>query len=274
MEKSPSTPDYLCYRTGTKLSINGHLDEAFWRNCPQSPQFGDIVDGTPGFYQTHAALGWDDSYLYVAFWIQEPYLRAHQTERDSRIYLENDVEVFIAGQDCYYELEINALGTIYEVFFIPQSKYYERGFDQRADFQFKHHHVDVLGGFQDLGRYNEKHPNPRWAFRDWDFPGLQTAVSLQGTINDDSDVDQGWTVEIAFPWSGFKALFPNRTFPPREGDELKMDFSRFEQLYINGQELDPHPGWTWSPHGKYDSHLLEKFTTIKFSEKELSDITR
>jgi len=43
------------------------------------------------------------------------------------IFRENDVEVFIDGGDCYYEFEINALGTIYEVFFIWQDAYKRGG---------------------------------------------------------------------------------------------------------------------------------------------------
>jgi hypothetical protein len=39
-------------------------------------------------------------------------------ERDSFLWLENDVEVFIAGPDCYYEPQLNVLGTVYEVFYI------------------------------------------------------------------------------------------------------------------------------------------------------------
>ena len=61
---------------------------------------------------------WDDENFYVSFWIEEPFIEAHQTERDSLVFLENDVEVFIDGGDCYYEFEINALGTVYEVFFV------------------------------------------------------------------------------------------------------------------------------------------------------------
>jgi hypothetical protein len=28
----------------------------------------------------------------------------------------------------------------------------------------------------------------RWAFTDWDFPGLRTAVQVQGTLNDNREV--------------------------------------------------------------------------------------
>jgi hypothetical protein len=45
------------------------------------------------------------------------------TEHGSPIYRDNDVKVFIAGRDAYYEFEINALNTRYEVFFIWEEAY-------------------------------------------------------------------------------------------------------------------------------------------------------
>lgn len=77
-----------------------------------------MVSGEPGFYDTRAATLWDDEFLYVGFWAEEPFVRARLTERDSLIFLENDLELFIDGGNCYYEFEVNALGTVYEVFFI------------------------------------------------------------------------------------------------------------------------------------------------------------
>ena len=69
--------------------------------------------GRPALFDTRAAVLWDDEYLYVGFWLEEPDVRATYTTRDSMICEENDVEVFIAGEDTYYEFELNALGTNY-----------------------------------------------------------------------------------------------------------------------------------------------------------------
>ena len=80
------------------------------------PRFVDMISGVPGFFNTQAAALWDDEALYIAFWIEEPFVEARLTQRDSTIFQENDVEVFIDGGDCYYEFEINALNTVYEVF--------------------------------------------------------------------------------------------------------------------------------------------------------------
>ena len=86
-----------------------------------------MVTGTPGFFDTRAAALWDDENLYIGFWVDEPFVEAHLTQRDSLIFNENDVEVFIDGGDAYYEFEINALGTVYEVFFIWQDAYQRGG---------------------------------------------------------------------------------------------------------------------------------------------------
>ena len=68
-------------------------------------------------YDTRAALMWDEEALYVGFWCEEPFPAATLTERDSLLWVENDLEVFIDGGDSYYELELNALNVVYEVFY-------------------------------------------------------------------------------------------------------------------------------------------------------------
>jgi hypothetical protein len=78
---------------------------AEWELSPQ-------VNGERAVHDTRAAVLWDDDNLYVAYWIEEPDVRATLTERDALLYLENDIELFIAGDDAYYEIEISALGTI------------------------------------------------------------------------------------------------------------------------------------------------------------------
>ena len=208
---------------------------------------------------------WDDTCLYLAYWIEEPNVRADLTERDSPVYYENDIELFIAGEDCYYEFQINARGTIYEVFYIWQDAFQKGSRFDTPEFDLLNRKVDILGGFQDNMRYR-KHPRGRrWAFMDWDFPGLQTAVRIDGTLNDDSDIDRGWAVELAFPWSGMKTLAGGRPVPPQAGDIWRMDFSRFQALDANGQPIDPSAGWAFNRHGVYDSHVPECFTFVHFS---------
>lgn len=257
---------YTCHRTAEKIVIDGQLSKPCWQKASKSPRFVDMVSGTPGFLDTRMAALWDDENLYVAFWVEEPNVQARFTRRDSPVYFENDVEVFIAGQDCYYEFQINARGTIYEVFYVWQDAYEKGGFCDKPEFDLLRHAVDVLGGFQDTMRYRRHPRGRRWAFMDWDFPGLKTAVQVDGTLNNSSDVDRGWTVELAFPWDGMRTLAEGRALPPGDGDIWWMDFSRFEALPYNGRLTDPSVGWSFNKHGVYDSHIPECFTVVHFSE--------
>jgi hypothetical protein len=260
---------YTCCRAASPISIDGRLDEPAWQQAEWSPRFVDMATGDPALFDTRAAALWDDDYLYIGFWMEEPYVQAQLTERDSLIFSENDVEVFIDGGDCYYEFEINALGTVYEVFFIWQDAYKRGSRFDVPEFDLLTRKALSFGGNEDRdidSFWWGKHPRGcRWAFLDWDFPGLRMAVHVDGAINDNTAVDRGWGVELAFPWQGMKWLANGRSLPPQEGDVWRMLFGRFELLKPGGVEVQPHPAWSWNRHGVYDTHLPECFTYVHFS---------
>lgn len=254
---------YTCRKTNEAIVIDGNLDKAVWQKAEKSGPFVDMVNGEPAFLETRVASLWDEQNLYVGFWLAEPNVRASLTERDSFIWYDNDVEVFIDGEDCYYEFEINAFNTVYEVMFIYQDALRRGSRFDTPEFDLYTRNVDVLSGFQDPARYN-KHPRgKRWAFMDYDFPGLKTAVKVDGAINDPSSVDKGWTVELAFPWKGISKMYASRTFPPVEGDTLRANFFRFENMRFNGQNTGS-AGWALGAHGAYDSHRPECFPYLRF----------
>ncbi len=256
---------YICHRTMQPIVIDGALNEAAWSKAPRSPRFVDMISGRPGFFETRASALWDDRNFYVAFWIDEPFIEAELIERDATIFQENDIEVFIDGGDCYYEFEINALNTIYEVFFIWQDAY-KRKFDT-PEFDIFSRSAYTFGGNHDRGAktfWRGAHPRGlRWAFTDWDFPGLRTAVGINGTLNDNSDIDRGWTVELAFPWSGMTHLANGRSLPPRDGDEWRVFFGRFEKLAVGDAVVSP--AWSWGRIGDSDNHIPDRFTRVHFS---------
>jgi hypothetical protein len=249
---------YTCYRAAETIRIDGRLDEPSWRAARKSEPFVDIVTGEPAWFDTRVAMLWDDACLYFGFTVEEPEVRGYLTARDSRIYEDNDVEVFIAGENAYYEFEINALNTIYEVFWIwkdvlaPGSSYYGRPeFDPATQRTMV---LDGVGG--------HVHPRgERWGFLDWDFPGLRHAVHVQ---------PPGWTVELALPWGGLRDLADGRALPPRDGDVWRIDCSRFQQFDRAGRKLEPSAGWTWNQHGHYDSHIPETFTFVEFSTRPVT----
>jgi hypothetical protein len=254
---------YTAYRVDKPPRIDGRLDEVCWQAAPRSPRFVDLITGQPAIHDTRAAVLWDDEALYVGYWVEEPFVTASLTERDALIYNDNDVELFIAGKDAYYELEINALGTLYEVFFVWEEAYERGNYNRFPELQRSD------PGLRPFDGVGFTHPRgPRMGFWHWDFPGLQSAVFVDGTLNQNEDRDRGWTVELALPWAGMEALAhgDQRSLPPRDGDIWRMDFSRFNQ-YKEAPPAQDSGGWAWTAHGVWDSHIPECFAYIHFSEQ-------
>ena len=254
---------YTAHRASEPVTVDGRLDEPDWKAAPASEPFVDIVTGQPAWFDTRVRILWDDRFLYFGFTAEETDVWATLTERDSKIWEDNDLEMFIAGKDAYYEFEINALGTIYEVFWIWQDMYRAGSPYQVPEWDPAGRKLLVLDG---IGGH--VHPRgKRNGFLDWDLPGLRHAVHVDGTLNRRDGSDRGWSAEIAVPWAGLKWLADGRSLPPKEGDTWRIDCSRFQQIGRKGERLNPAAGWTWNRHGHYDSHIPETFTYVHFSTK-------
>lgn len=251
---------YTCYRNADPIHVDGKLDEASWTRAPQSGVFVHIVTGEipPPSLQAWARLLWDDTYLYIGITLVERDVRGTLTQRDSPIYRDNDAELFIAGRDGYYEFEINALDTIYEVFWVHEDARTPGGpFDGSQWDPAAQQTLHAAGP----GR------RERWGFLHWDFPGLLHAVHVDGTLNKHDDVDNGWTVELALPWQGLALLADGRSLPPKSGDVWRIDCSRFEQG-LAPEVAGGCAGWTWNKHGVCNSHMPELFTYVHFSTEK------
>jgi hypothetical protein len=257
---------YTSFRIDETITVDGRLDERVWGEAPRSPRFEDLISAGRAIHDTRAAVLWDAQNLYIGFWVEEPDVRGDLTERDSPIYKNNDVEVFIAGRDAYYEFEINSLGTIYEVLFVWDEAYEAGEYRDLPELAKDHPQARSFNG---VGLRD--HPRGmRTGFWGYDLPGLQTAVQVDGTLNDDQDRDRGWTVELSFPWASLQYLAgeDGRALPPEEGDEWRIDFTRFNQ-YKEAPPAVDSGGWAWSTHGVWDSHVPECFPFIRFTSQRL-----
>jgi hypothetical protein len=237
--------NYVACRTTGNLLIDGRLDEPSWQGAPWTEDFADIegYHMPAPLYQTHAKILWDDNYLYIGAELEEPHIWATYTENESVIFHENNFEIFIdpdGDTHNYYELEINALGTRWDL--MLTKPYRNGGLPISA----------------------------------WDIAGLKTGIHLSGTINNPADTDTLWSVEIAIPWTILKETAPRRS-KPEAGDIWRINFSRVQWLRdISGNQYikrkDPSTGkplpehnWIWSPQGLIDMHLPERWGYVQFS---------
>ncbi len=254
---------YAARRIAEPIQVDGRLDEDAWLRAKKSDRFVDLITGERTIHDTRVMVLWDEEYLYVGYQVEEPFLAASLKNRDDPVYENNDVELFVAGQHAYYEFEINSFGTIYEGLFVWKSAYDKFGFHGLPQLDRRRPETGCQE-FNGVGLTN--HPRGlRWAFLGWDFPGLKAKVQLDGSINDDSDRDRGWTVELALPWAGMKTIMhaDGRAIPPNDGDEWRIHFSRFNQ-YKEASPAKDSGGWALSPHGVWDSHVPECFPRVKF----------
>lgn len=246
----PDAPgeQFHCLFTVAAPLIDGNLDEPAWDRAEWSNDFVDIEgDRRPRpRWRTNMKLLWDEEHLYVAARLEEPHVWATLTSRDAVIYHDNDFEVFIdpdGDNHLYYELEINALGTVWDLLLVRP--------------------------------YRDGGP----AINAWDIQGLQSAVKVDGTLNDPRDVDTGWTVELAIPWAVLGQC-ANRPAPPEAGDIWRMNFSRVqwqsdivEQQYRKKTDPDtdrplPENNWVWSPQGLIAMHYPEQWGEVLFTRSD------
>lgn len=233
---------YVCYRTGGELKIDGRLEEASWQAVPWTDDFVDIegeAKPKPRF-RTRAKMLWDKTFFYVAAELEEPHVWGTLLEHDAVIFQDNDFEVFIEPNGDtrdYYEFEMNALNT----------------------------------GWDLLLKRTYRDGGP--ALNSWEIPGLKTAVQIKGTLNNPGDQDQGWSVELAFPWKVL-AEYAQRPAPPREDDQWRVNSSRVEWLTeivdgkyrkVAGKKED---NWVWSPQEVIDMHRPETWGYVRFSSQK------
>jgi hypothetical protein len=184
---------------------------------------------------------WTNTCLYIAAEIEEPHVRASLKQRDTIIYHDNDFEVFIDPANSthqYFEIEVNALNTILDLF---MPKPYRNG-----------------------GK----------AMLSYNIEGLRSAIKVNGTINNTSDKDQGWIVEMAIP---FRSMYiGNHWQPPQQGALWRINFSRVQweteiinNTYVKKKNL-PEQNWVWSPQGVINMHYPERWGYLLFTKDNSS----
>lgn len=238
---------YVCYRAPQPIQIDGQLGDDTWAKIPWSEDFVDIEgDAKPKpLYQTRVKMAWDDRALYIAAELSEPHIWATLKKHDSYIFHDDpDFEVFLdpdGDGHLYAELEMNALNTTWDL--LLTKPYRDGG-----------HAIDA-----------------------WEIEGLKTAVHVDGTINDPTNTDRKWTIEIEWPWQGLQQI-TKCAMPPKNGDQWRINFSRVEWDVIvkegNYQQVKGRPehNWVWSPQGAINMHMPERWGYLQFTSEPIGSV--
>ena len=227
------------------ILIDGRLNEGDWQKAEVIKLESEIrgVGFEPPQQTTAVRMLWDERNLYLHATVYEEHIVATLEARDAIIYRDNDFEIFIdTDRDGkrYFEIEVNALNTIMDL-------YMDRPYAQRGN-----------------------------ALLSFDIP-LESAVYIDGTLNNGDDTDTYWSVEMKIPKSHVIDHGEKKTI--KSGETWLMNFSRvqWDYLWQDGRyQKVPAPGaekfeeknWVWYPTGKIDIHLPEKWATVRFIRNE------
>ena len=164
-------PELRASRASGAITIDGRLDEAAWQSAAVTERFVDTMSGAAASPRATARVTWDDDALYVAFEVEDSYLRSTFEHQDDHTWEQDCVELMIDPDGdgrSYVELQVS-----------PRNVTFDTWFDSR------------------------RVPQP-FGHIDWDT-GMRTAVDVRGTLNDESS-DEGYVAELAIPWSAFASI--------------------------------------------------------------------
>lgn len=117
---------------------------------------------------------WDEKNLYLFYQMKDKYLTARETKRDGEPYLDDCAEIFFItapdSLDTHFGIELN-----------------------------------LNKASNDFIYFNDFYVGKDLAFKKFN-PNFEIEVTFNGTINDNSDIDVGWTMEQEIPLSNFGIL--------------------------------------------------------------------
>ncbi|MFN0197052.1 MAG: carbohydrate-binding family 9-like protein [Planctomycetaceae bacterium] len=220
-------PEYTIHRAGTPIVVDGKLDEPAWVAAPDVGPFHFTWWKEGAKERSVAKMLWDDKNLYVGHICEDAHITARYTERDGKI----------PQDDCF------------EVMFAPNVNHPEVYFNLEWN---------VIGGLLDNHR-PEGPKKPRAP--KWDAEGVEVAGTYVGTLNEDTDTDGYWVVEVAIPLKNFEKNMLHT--PPKSGDGWNLNLNRHGGV-VNMQ----YSQWSKADTPEPSFHTPHRFGRVWFSEKQ------
>ena len=219
---APRPSVYSCSKVDCPPVVDGKLDDPAWKIAPEMTLVMSCT-GEPATKRTTARMCWDDDCLYIGFDCVDTDILATMTNRDDWIWREEVVEAFICPS-CnltqYYEINLSPLNTLFDAYIVNDGT----GPGEGTDFG-------------------------------WNCEGIRTAVCVDGTVQDRTDVDRGWSAEYAIPFAGLKRS------TPKPGERWRLNLYRIDLV------PEPKEFQAWSPTltEKPAFHIPERFGTVFFT---------
>jgi len=157
------------------IVVDGKMDEDSWSKTEaRDLNYFYSVENPTDQQRTTFRMLWDDKNLYVFFECEDQYMTARETKRDGSPYFDDCAEIFLIP--------------------VPDSLDTHFGFE-----------LNLYKASNDFIYFNNYYKGKEVALKTFD-PDFESGVTFEGSINDNSDIDKGWTMELAIPLSTFGKL--------------------------------------------------------------------
>src|SRR5438105_1610802 len=179
VQSLPAPKHVVAPRLHGRVKVDGELKERVWAKAAVLEPFYHNDGSGPEREHTQVRLWYDQSALYLAWMCQDRDIQATYTNRDSKFWEEEVVEFFIAPKELkrYFELQWNPLGGVFDAI--------------------------IENDLDELGVSKAMHG-------DWSYTAkeMRSAVRVKGTVNNSSDKDEFWQVEVRLPFCDLGELSP------------------------------------------------------------------
>ncbi|MGB9677719.1 MAG: carbohydrate-binding family 9-like protein [Candidatus Ratteibacteria bacterium] len=181
---------YIAERVKNKIVIDGNITEEWGKPTIERFYRADGINKKVNS-KTQVWIKYDDNCLYIAGKMEDKDVIGKVKENKGPVWNDDVFEIFIKpkfNSSHYYEINFNPLGTMYDAFY-PKARIY--------------HYVNDYSS------------------------GAIGKVKINGTLNNFNDVDNGWEIEVAIPFSAFSKT----TNPPKKGDIWYFAICRYDYSY-------------------------------------------
>jgi hypothetical protein len=226
LERLPGPKHVVIPKLQGTIKVDGELTESVWNKAAVLQPFYENENSHKEREHTELRLCYDETALYLAWICRDIDIQATFTNRDSKFWEEEVVEMFITPKalNKYFELQWNPLGGVFDA---------------------------IITNTLDANGVSK-------AFEgDWSFTakGMRSAVKLKGTPNSSNDKDDFWQVEVMVPFSDLNQP------TPKAGDVWRGNFYRF-----NRTKGLPAEQLSWSPTLLPGFHQPSRFGYLEFGK--------
>lgn len=168
-------PIFKVSKTTQAITIDGKMNEEIWAHT-EARTFDNFyrIDKPDDQQRTTFRMLWDEKNLYLFYKMEDKFLTARETKRDGEPYLDDCAEIFFIT--------------------VPDS------LDTHFGYEF-----NLYKASNDFVYFNDFYQGEHGILKTFN-PEFEVEVTYDGTVNDNSDIDKGWMMEIAIPISNFDGL--------------------------------------------------------------------